>query len=136
MEAFNFRGSSYYNNEKRILKIVIIFLGTAILTFAVNDAAIAKGSYTTDFNNYYGTNGTNGGTTLGSCITCHVNPDGKGGQNSYGNHYKAYGHNFAAIEPLDSDGDGFSNIDEIIADTWPGNAGQCTDNDDEAQRCV
>ena len=94
-----------------------------MLTFDANDAAIAKDRYTTDFNNYYGTGGSDRGTTMGSCITCHVNPDGKGGINSYGNHYKAYGRNFGAIEALDSDGDGFSNIDEIIADTWPGDAG-------------
>ncbi len=60
---------------------------------------------------------------MGSCITCHVNPDGKGGENPYGTHWKAYGRNFAAIEPLDSDGDGFSNIDEILTDTWPGDPG-------------
>ena len=87
------------------------------------NSADAKKEYTTAFNNYYGTFGAEGGTTMGTCTTCHINPDGKGGQNPYGNHYKAYARNFAAIEPLDSDGDGFSNIDEIIADTWPGDAG-------------
>ena len=107
-------------------KIFIRIIGTAFLVAAsaafISNTADAKSNYTTDFNNYYGTDGTNGGTTLGSCITCHVNPDGKGGENPYATHWKAYGRNFAAVEPLDSDGDDFSNIDEIIADTWPGDA--------------
>ena len=87
------------------------------------DSADAKKDYTTDFNTYYGTDGAEGGTTMGTCTTCHKNPDGKGGENPYGTHFKAYARSFAAIEPLDSDGDGYSNIDEIIADTWPGDAG-------------
>ena len=109
--------------ENGILKIFLIFFLVSAFTVAAINPAHAKNQYTTDFNDYYGTNGTDRGSTMGSCITCHVNPDGKGGINSYGNHYKSYGRNFAAIEALDSDGDGFSNIDEISADTWPGNAG-------------
>jgi hypothetical protein len=123
MEAFDFRGSSCFNYENQILKTVLAILVITMLILAVSDAAIAKDRYTIDFNNYYGTNGTDRGTTMGSCITCHVNLDGKGGQNSYGNHFKSYGQNFAAIETLDSDSDGFSNIIEILADSWPGNAG-------------
>jgi len=121
MEAFNLREPASSGYLNRIIKIIFSIFGIAVLTFAAGDPADAKSGYTTDFNSYYGTGGTDRGTTMGSCITCHVNPDGKGGLNSYGNHYKAYGHNFAAIEALDSDGDGFANIDEIIADTWPGN---------------
>jgi len=123
MEAFNLRGQTGSVHENRIKKIFLIIFGIALLTFAASDAANAKGNYTTDFNNYYGTDGTDRGTTMGSCITCHVGLDGKGGINSYGNHWKAYARNFGAVETLDSDGDGFSNIDEIIVDTWPGDAG-------------
>jgi hypothetical protein len=123
MEAFNLRGPACSDHQNRITKILLTIFGIVVLTFAASDAAHAKDRYTTDFNNYYGTYGTVRGTTMGSCITCHVNPDGKGGVNPYGNHWKSYGNNFAAVEPLDSDGDGFSNIDEIIADTWPGDAG-------------
>ncbi len=101
--------------------ICTAFLVVSGAVFICNTAD-AKDRYTTDFNNFYGTNGTDQGTTMGSCITCHVNLDGKGGINSYGNHWKAYGRNFAAVELLDSDSDGFSNIDEIISGTWPGDA--------------
>ena len=97
----------------------IVVTGAAFIC----NTADAKSNYTIDFNNYYGTFGTDGGTTMGSCITCHVDLYGDGGLNPYGNHWKAYGRNFAAVESLDSDSDGFSNIDEIIADTWPGDAG-------------
>jgi len=122
MEAFPVQGQFNLFYENPILKIFLMILGIAALTAAAFGAAHAKESYTTSFNSTYGTDGTKNGTTLGSCITCHLTPDGKGNENPYGLHYKAYGHNFAAVEPLDSDGDGFSNIDEIIADTWPGDA--------------
>ena len=104
----------------RILCAMFLVMAAAAV---ICNSADAKKEYTTAFNNYYGTFGAEGGTTMGTCTTCHVNPDGKGGQNPYGTHYKAYARNFAVIEPLDSDGDGFSNIDEIIADTWPGDPG-------------
>jgi hypothetical protein len=40
--------------------------------------------------------------------------------NSYGKDFGAANHDFGAIEGKDSDGDGFSNIDEIKALTFPG----------------
>ena len=58
-----------------------------------------------------------GGTTLDSCTLCHTASFGK---NSYGQAYKAANKNFAVIENRDSDGDGFSNIEEILALTFPG----------------
>ena len=56
---------------------------------------------------------------MGSCITCHTSLDGKG-YNPYGVAFLANNKNFAAIEPLDSDNDGFDNLTEIIDDTFPG----------------
>jgi len=53
---------------------------------------------------------------LRSCTLCHVD----GGYNQYSYDYEDYGYDFEAIEPLDSDGDGFSNIEEINALTFPG----------------
>ena len=102
-----------------IYPVFLVIIGTAL----TGNIAEAKKEFTTDFNNYYGTFGTDGGATMGSCTTCHVNPDGKGGLNPYGSHWKSYGRNFGAIESLDSDSDGFSNIDEINLDSWPGDAG-------------
>ena len=43
-------------------------------------------------------------------------------RNAYGTAYGNSSHDFTAIEPLDSDGDGFSNLAEITARTFPGNA--------------
>jgi predicted RNA-binding protein with TRAM domain len=91
-----------------------------VITAATFNIAYAKRPYTDSFNNTYGTSGTDGGTSLGSCITCHNQANGKGGENNYGTDYKNSGRDFIAIEPLDSDGDGFSNIEEINAGFFPG----------------
>lgn len=58
-------------------------------------------------------------TRLDSCTTCHtavpvLNP--------YGSDYLEAERDFAAIEPLDSDADGATNLDEIMALTFPGDA--------------
>jgi uncharacterized protein YegL len=59
------------------------------------------------------------GTRLNQCRLCHV-MDEAFRMNPYGRDYVQHGRDFGAIEPLDSDGDGFSNIDEILALTFPG----------------
>ena len=67
--------------------------------------------------------------TLGSCQWCHYTYgyDGHGNildtMNPYGKDYHYYGRNQAAItsiEGLDSDGDGYTNIQEINASRYPG----------------
>ncbi|MBI5684478.1 MAG: choice-of-anchor D domain-containing protein [Verrucomicrobia bacterium] len=66
------------------------------------------------FNTRYGTSGTK----LNSCGVCHTSATNPGSRNSYGS---AFGNgSYASIEPLDSDGDGFTNLAEITARTWPG----------------
>ncbi len=62
------------------------------------------------------------GSRLDSCVLCHVNGPSAGPRNAYGAAYANNGHSFAAIENLDSDGDGFSNWEEISALTFPGDA--------------
>ena len=70
-------------------------------------------------------------TTLGSCQWCHYKYGyNKSGDitatlNTFGKDYLAQGRNkaaFAAIEAKDSDGDGFTNIAEINAIRYPGDA--------------
>ncbi len=70
--------------------------------------------------------------TVGSCQWCHYiyGYDASGDitktLNSYGADYKAAGRNAAAIQsidPRDSDGDGYSNRDEILAIRYPGDKG-------------
>jgi hypothetical protein len=69
--------------------------------------------------------------TLGSCQWCHqtYGYDGSGDitatMNPYGIDYLDYGRDvqaLAGIENLDSDGDGYLNIEEIQARTYPGNS--------------
>jgi hypothetical protein len=57
-------------------------------------------------------------TRIDDCTLCHTATSFA--FNPYGLAYGANGENFAAIEPLDSDGDGFTNIAEINALTFPG----------------
>ena len=62
------------------------------------------------------------GSSLQACDLCHTSNIPS--LNPYGAAYKANGRNSAAfglIENLDSDGDGFKNIQEISALTFPGN---------------
>jgi hypothetical protein len=59
------------------------------------------------------------GTRIDSCTLCHTTAPAR---NSYGAAYGSAGRNFADIENADSDGDGFTNLAEISALTFPGNA--------------
>ena len=68
--------------------------------------------------------------SLGSCQWCHnsYKYDASGNildtMNTYGKAYHEYGRNAAAIraiENLNSDGDGYTNIEEINANAYPGN---------------
>jgi hypothetical protein len=116
-------------NSLKIVNILIMILVVPALIAGAHKAADAKSGWTSTFNSRYGTSGTNGGTALGSCVTCHPQLNGKGGLNAYGLDSKNAGINndavgaLIAIESADSDGDSFSNLDEINADTFPGDAG-------------
>ena len=99
---------------KRLVFVVLMML--------VSTTASAISSYLTQFNTRYGTSAT----PLNSCIICHQTASGSPSspRNSYGVAFDtpSNAHNFPAIEQLDSDGDGFTNIVEITARTFPGNA--------------
>ncbi len=58
------------------------------------------------------------GTRIDACTLCHVAPPVR---NSYGAALKSANFDFKAIEAADSDGDGFTNLQEITALTFPGN---------------
>jgi hypothetical protein len=59
---------------------------------------------------------------LNSCGTCHINESGGGPRNGFGVAYKnAYvDQDFSVFEKIDSDGDGYTNIEEIKAGKKPG----------------
>ena len=80
--------------------------------------------YLSQFNAKYDTRGTK----LDSCRTCHQGDTGNAENvGPYGKDFGANNHDFAAIEGKDSDGDGFTNIDEIKAETFPGDPGDNPD---------
>ena len=80
-----------------------------------------KSGYTDSFNATYGTSGARGLNTIGSCITCHPGAlNGSSTLNTYSTDWLIASHNYAAVESLDSDGDGYDNLTEINAGTFPG----------------
>lgn len=92
-----------------------LFFGALILVGAlVGSSKEGYGfpNYLTELNSRY--------SSSYSCNVCHTQPTG-GPRNSYGQAYAAAGHSLAAIEPQDSDGDGFTNLQELQAGTLPGN---------------
>ncbi len=59
------------------------------------------------------------GSRIDACALCHSSVPAR---NSYGEAFKSAGFDFKAIEAADSDGDGFANLAEITALTFPGTA--------------
>ncbi len=107
------------NRSKRFgerLRKDVMMIGSALLvTAATVGLSYGNPGYLAAFNALYGT----ALTDKYSCQVCHTTPPAL---NPYGNDYLNSGHNFSAIEFLDSDGDGFTNIVEINAGTNPGDA--------------
>jgi hypothetical protein len=96
------------------------FLVTAVVLAMVaglSNTAVAFSSYLTSFNNTYGTTAT----VLNTCNLCHPNGN-TGSFTPYATAFASAGHNFGAIANLDSDVDGFTNIVEIAALKFPGDA--------------
>ena len=115
----NLQFSENHRNKLPKTKRMAAGFTVAVSVIFVASMVGAFTSYTNSFNAEYGTAGTNGGTTMGSCITCHRGADGSGGLNPYGRDFNG---SYTAIENIDSDGDGFTNIEEILVDAFPGDA--------------
>ena len=88
------------------------------LAWVPEASADILGQYLLDFKANYS---SAVGTRIDQCLICHTNPFG-GARNPYGTDFEENGHNFAIIEPFDSDIDRFTNIDEIHNRTFPGEA--------------
>ncbi len=117
-------------------KLTIVLLLLTVVALMGVPAALALPAYKDDFNAKYNTTGTR----IDQCILCHVNanPFSDSTRNSYGidldnqlvnltstpsnANQSTVNQSLTNIEPLDSDGDGFINIDEIHNLTFPGNA--------------
>ncbi|MHB8946132.1 MAG: ammonia-forming cytochrome c nitrite reductase subunit c552 [Bacillota bacterium] len=99
------------------MKRTILFLSVlALALLVVSGVALAKPDYQGAFTAKYA---ADKGSKLDSCNLCHKSDMSL---NKYGTDFAAAGHDFAAIEAKDSDGDGASNIAEINAKTLPGDA--------------
>lgn len=59
-------------------------------------------------------------TAISQCKLCHADEDDRSIRNDFGKDYANNNFDFKAIEGFDSDADGFTNIAEINAGTWPG----------------
>ena len=102
-------------SKARLLGVsVLLLLGVGIFASANLPEAQASSSYLTAAEAQYP---SIIGTPLDSCNLCHTSIPPR---NSYGNDFASHNRSFTAIENLDSDGDGFTNIVEINALTFPG----------------
>ncbi len=95
---------------------ILMAVCVSILAFA--PTVHAESAYLDDFIAAYP---AANGTRIDQCIICHT-VNGSSSRNTYGAAWRSNGHNFANVANLDSDGDGFTNIQEINALTFPGNA--------------
>jgi len=100
-------------------KTGIVILLIVILAAGGYDLGHATGTMWSNFRTTYPAAAT---ALASDCRICHVSPSGGGTRTSYGNAYRTANHSFSAIEPLDSDGDGYTNLAEITALTWPQDA--------------
>jgi len=57
---------------------------------------------------------------ISSCLLCHSDDDDYSALNSFAKDFYDNDEEFAGLEELDSDGDGFNNLREIMAETYPG----------------
>ena len=107
--------SAFAPGRTAAVAVISALLSMAGFAFLVSPAT-AKPEYLQGFNKKYGTQGTK----LDSCNTCHTTSQDADHLNPYGQYFLKANHDYGAIEGLDSDGDGFKNIDEINAGTFPG----------------
>ena len=110
--------------------------GVAVLSAVISAASFgllvspaeSKPEYLSEFNAKYKTSGSR----LDGCTTCHASSSpSRENLNPYGRDFGAANHDFGAVEGKDSDGDGFSNIDEINAGTFPGDPNENPDKKPE-----
>ena len=100
----------------KALMVAAVVVAAAAGLWMSQRATEGRGSFMNAFNTRYGTTGTR----LDTCGVCHLDFDGGGTLNPYGEAFLDSGGNFAAIEGLYSDGDASTNLQEINLRFLPG----------------
>ena len=126
---------SAIRSHPRLVALLALAVGALfVVGWLTASQALGFGGFKTAFNTKYGT----AGSKLDSCTTCHLADFS--GKNPYGLALVAQSGDIdtrlAAVEPLDSDGDGVSNIAEIKARTWPGDAADHPSIQDQLGACL
>ena len=106
-----------YQNGQKNRGIIWCIALVAMLLLAPQ--VMARPSYLSTFESTYP---AAAGSRIDVCNLCHNSPEGGDARNPYGSSYDSSGRNFAAIENIDSDKDGWTNIQEIKSLTFPGDA--------------
>jgi len=102
------------NTPWYLVLMAFVFIVTGLV-----GTASAKSTYLTLFNNTYPSATYPSTAAIRNCSLCH--PNSVTSQfNPFATDFKNAGHLFAPIETKDSDADGFTNIAEITAGTYPG----------------
>ncbi len=101
--------------------LVSSFLLACAIAMLASAPAFAVSGYLSNFESTYP---AAVGSRIDVCQLCHVNanPNSNSARNAYGTAFRSNSHNFGNVANLDSDGDGFTNLQEITALTFPGNA--------------
>lgn len=118
--------SAYAKHERRKIRAFLVSIGSSLLLvagfLAFTHWSTAQAN-TPDINNVHTRYPAMVGTRIDSCSLCHTSSIPS--LNPFGSAYKSNGRSLAAlaaIEGLDSDGDGSTNLQEITALTFPGDA--------------
>jgi len=91
------------------MKMLVFILMLALLT----QPALSRPAYIKEFRDFP--------DTIKKCTLCHVQSSGYGGLNSFGRDFAVNKKLTDDLMKLDSDKDGFSNIEELKSGTFPGN---------------
>ena len=106
-----------YQNGQKNRGIIWCIALVAMLLLAPQ--VMAQQSYLSTFETTYP---AAAGSRIDACNLCHNSPKAGDSRNPYGLSYDSSGRNFAPIENIDSDKDGWTNIQEIKSLTFPGDA--------------
>ena len=104
-------------------KTLLFCLMILVWTVTAGQSAFALPAFYKMFRAKYG--------WAGGCNVCHFSKKGGDSPNPYGRDFLSNGMNlstFTRIEEMDSDRDGFSNIAELIARAYPGDAASTPEN--------